>query len=82
MSYFGRGFHTPRVNVMDLCTYTVATLMVINLSMPPPNNPPPLLPFVTLTDIIVQHEYNKRNKNKVVKVNDLNDEGDKDNECC
>jgi hypothetical protein len=83
MAHFGRVFRLPRVNVMHLCTYTVATLMVINLSMPPPHNPPPMLPFMMVTDMIVQHEDNKKNKNKNVKRCVLHeDHDDKDSECC
>lgn len=80
MAYFGRSFRFPRVNVMDVCTYTVATLMVINLSMPPPSNPPPVLPFVMITDMVVQHEYRKKIKNKS-KGQENDGDVDVDGEC-
>lgn len=62
MAHFGHAFRIPRVNVMKLCTYTVATLMVINMSMPPPSSPPPILPFVMVTDMVLHHEYRKKKR--------------------
>jgi hypothetical protein len=42
-----------------------------------------MLPFVMVTDMIVQHENNKKNKNKIVKRRVLDeDHDDKDSECC
>lgn len=70
---FGRTFRFPRVNVLEISTYTVATLMVINMSIPPPNNPPPLLPFIMVTDMIAHHEHQKSKDHKKDKTECCND---------